>query len=327
MSDKKPQSSEEELSKIDALIAQHSESLEGPQLRYSRAVKYGEDQKKGPSVPHGGYRCHKCGEAGHFIQDCPTDEGKAGKVRQARGIPRTFLESVTEAEAAKSGGAFVSAEGDLVVMKSASKEERLRLVGQSVDVELQRSFGKSWEAVKKAVSCFLCGSVARNPVSTGCCGELFCRDCILSHLDRTVIAIDDDAMECPNCDRKNLSMADLVEDRAVMAVVGQSASMAQPGGGVRAVLPHSKRQRFTKDAVGRTKISVELEGDVGSAPESDTAAGPRITRHANTVLVPGGQKNPFFQIGAPLMSEVEFETWKSDFKSALVRTGQQVPSA
>ena len=326
MSDK-PSKEDEELSKIDALIAQHSEVFEGvPQLRYSRAVKYGVDQasaSKGPAVPHGGYRCHRCGEGGHFIQDCPQGEdGKGGKVRQARGIPRAFLETISEADAAKAGGAFVSAEGGLVVMKSASKEERLRLVGPSVDVELQRAFGKSWEEVKKSISCFLCGEVAKIPTSTSCCGELFCRDCILRHLDRTVVAIDDDSLECPNCDRKDISSADLVPDTSVSSILsrlsGDKASTSTTRSltamaGAKLGQPQSKRAKVLKE-----QLDVEMGDIVTDSAEEDM---PIVKRHPNTVLVPGGRKNPFFQSGAPLLAEAEFSKWQEAFKVTLIRTG------
>ena len=329
---------EDELSKIDAMIAQHSEVFEGaPHLRYSRAVKYGEDQqgRSAPSgsasVPQGNYRCHKCGETGHFIQDCPvgTEEGKMGKVRQARGIPKTFLETVTEAEAAKSGGAFVSAEGDLVVMKTASKEERLRLVGPSTDVELQRAFGKSWEEVKKAISCFLCSDVAKNPVSTPCCGEVFCRQCILSHLDRTIISLDGsmEVRECPNCDRKGIVSSELVPDQALASLIGGRSSINVPMGLSSSSMGDNAFDRKKKQKkVGQGNVEVELGdsivpvSDLSNPASEETRARP--VRHANTVLVPGGSKNPFFEKSPPLLSESEFRLWKSRFGRSLIDSGK-----
>jgi hypothetical protein len=194
-------------------------------------------------------------------------------------------------------------------------------------VDLQRTFGKSWEEVKKAVSCFLCGSVARNPVTTVCCGEIFCRDCILAHLDRTVVALDEDAMECPNCDRKELSMADLVEDRAIKTVVGQSTTGGAFGGttGLVSASSQPKRQRVSK-TTGGASINVELAEDVISAPTTESPTKTRVARHPNTILVPGGHNNPFFKVGAPMLTPEEFEAWKSAFRAALINTGQLVLS-
>lgn len=343
MSDKqkKPRvDDEDELSRIDAMIAQHSDVFEGvPQLRYSRAVKYGEDEKQrsasgGSAVPHGNYRCHKCGEMGHFIQDCPagTEEGKLGKVRQARGIPKTFLETVTEAEAAKSGGAFVSAEGDLVVMKTASKEERLRLVGSSIDVDLQRAFGrKAWEEVKKSISCSLCGEVAKNPVAPLCCGELFCRQCILTHLDRTIISLDEslEVRECPNCDKKGVVASDLVPVNVLASILGKKTSGIEKGsgGGSRVGNIDSFEEDRKKQKKFHGQFEVQLD-DYVTVPESaektdgqSQSQKSRIMRHGNTVLVPGGTKNPFFEKEAPLLSKSEFSLWQERFREALRDAG------
>ena len=315
-----PSNSEDELSRIDALIAQHSDVFEGgPQLRYSKNVRYGEDKKgqsSASSVPHGGYRCHKCGDAGHFIQDCPmnTEEGRAGKVRQARGIPRTFLESITEAEAAKAGGAFVSAEGGLVVMKSASKEERLRMVGPSVDVELQRVFGKCWGDIREMVQCFLCAEAVKNPVITQCCGELFCKQCIVQHLDRRL-------MECPNCELKDIVPASLVGDLSMASVVGERAlaQAPKPGAGktrLRTIQP-SRQQKTTSSTA---KLDIDLEDDILGIKRRVTEKEKKTTvrrRKPNTVLVPGGSRNPFFEMGAKLMSESEYIKWQTLYREAL----------
>ncbi len=327
---KKPSKEDEELSKIDALIAQHADVFDGvPQLRYSRAVKYGTDQStasKGPAVPHGGYRCHRCGEAGHFIQDCPVGEdGKGGsKVRQARGIPKAFLETISEAEAAKAGGAFMSAEGGLVVMKSATKEERLRLVGPSIDVELQRSFGKPWEEIRKAISCFLCSQPVKYPMATTCCGELFCKECILRHLDRTVIAVDDDALECPNCDRKNLSSADLVPNKCINSIVAPLSASDQSELKSLSTIRLSRPVATSgakKLKASREEFDIDIGDLLAKSDEQKTHA--QVTkRHPNTVLVPGGPRNPFFEVGARLLTENEFEKWQAAYRSTLARVGQ-----
>jgi hypothetical protein len=325
---------EDELSKIDALIAQHSEVFDGgPQLRYSKAVKYGTDQasaSKGPAVPHGGYRCHRCGEAGHFIQDCPQGEdGRGGgKVRQARGIPKAFLETISEDQAAKQGGAFVSSEGGLVVMKTASKEERLRLVGPSIDVELQRSFGKPWEEIKTSISCFLCSQVVRVPVSSTCCGELFCKECILSHLERTVVAIDDDALECPNCDKKNISANDLVPNRNIGSILAKLGGTSDQANADMRSFTSTKlpKQLLSSSTTKKLKVSrEELDIDIGellAKSEEQQEYVTRVKRHPHTILVSGGAKNPFFEVGAPLLNPHEFEAWKTAYRTALANVGQ-----
>jgi len=336
-------STDEELSKIDAMIAQHSEVFDGPQLRYSasRQVRYEGNAQPGTAtnkagVPQGNYRCHRCGEAGHFIQDCPVDEAtlRQMKTRQARGVPRAFLESISEAEAAKLGhGAFLNADGELVVMKTASKEERLRLVGPSIDIGLQRFFGRNWEECKKTLSCFLCQDVVKDPVVTNCCGELFCRQCILRHFDKTFTTVDGtiSARECPNCDRSGLAQSDLVVDKALVAMMHEiTGTVASSVGGnvtksTGSFMEPNKRMRTANQTAGnRMQLDVELDTDllngVADARQDDRRTNIAIGK--NSVLVPGGKLNPFFSKKGRVLKPEEFEKWKKLFKDALVHSGQ-----
>lgn len=327
---KKPTATEEELSKIDALISQHtvSDVLEGQssQFRFSSSSR---------SAPSGGYRCHRCGEAGHFIQDCPQGDQSgqksiAGvKTRQARGIPKTFLESITEAEAAKRGlGAFVSAEGELVVMKGASTEERLRLVGPSIDIALQRSFGGScWEQVKKCLYCYICQEVVKDPVIVTCCGELFCRSCILRHLDKTITDFSKDSIVrgCPQCDKTGLNPhTDIVSDMAIASLLasfsGTTLSEQKP------IVAHAREQLPTAPKRARMELDIDeglTTGDQGTYSSRILSNQKNLTK--NTILVPGGSKNPFFS-DAPdstqtLLSEPEFIKWKQLYRDALIQSG------
>lgn len=47
--------------------------------------------------PHSGYVCYRCGQPGHWIQDCPTLEDQSYdniRIRRTTGIPKSFLQSV-----------------------------------------------------------------------------------------------------------------------------------------------------------------------------------------------------------------------------------------
>lgn len=325
--------SDEELSKIDALIAQHSvnEVFDGPQLRYSAAksVRYGEkatsNKEAASNVPHGGYRCHRCGEAGHFITDCPqaTGEEPAGKVRQARGLPKAFLQAVSEEEAAKPGsGAFISADGNLVVLKSATVEERLRLVGPSSEVAITRFFGNCATDAKTALACFICGELAREPTTTPCCGELFCRQCILKHLDRTYTSVDGSVatLECPHCDRTGLNAFDLIPDKTTSQLLSQilgvemATSTNTTLGGVSQVTT-----KHRKVATGLDVEMTHTEDAIVNEKGSQSA----IKRHSNTVLISGGVTNPFFGDKSTILTEPEFEEWRKRYLQALLQAGYE----
>ena len=340
-SDQSKKQTDEELSRIDAMIAQHSEVFDGPELKFSasKQVRYGGDGSSS-TLPSGKYLCHRCGDPGHFVKDCPVDEAtiRQKKARQARGVPKAFLESISQDQAAKLGvGALVSSTGDLVVMKTAGKEERLRLVGPSMDIGMQRFFGKAWENCKRsAFMCFICHDIVKDPVVTNCCGELFCRQCILRHLDKTFTTVDSSisARECPNCDKVGVMPNDLIVDKSFVSMlsditgtVAVATSNRGPGTMVRGS-NDAKRQKTnqTTSGGGKMKLDLEMDSDLigGSvsaeqARSSDTRNTVRIRN--DSVLVPGGKANPFFAEGGRVLNEEEFETWKKLYKDALVRSG------
>jgi len=338
---KKAATTDEELSRIDAMIAQHSEVFDGPQLKFSasKQVKYGEGGSS--SLPSGKYLCHRCGDPGHFIKDCPVDEAtlRQKKSRQARGVPKAFLESISEEQAAKLGvGAFLNSEGDLVVMKTAGKEERLRLVGPSIDIGMQRYFGKAWEDCKRsAFMCFLCHDIVKDPVVTNCCGELFCRQCILRHLDKTFTTVDSSisARECPNCDKVGVTPNDLIVDKTFVSMLNDitgtatiSATTGSTGPTVRNTVD-TKRQKTGRTVAGTGKMKLDLEMDsdlvMGGTGFLDTQRAHELQANVrishNSVLVPGGRKNPFFSENGRVFTEAEFETWKRLYKEALIKSG------
>ena len=340
-SDQAKKQTDDELSRIDAMIAQHSEVFDGPQLKFSasKQVKYGD----GPAsaLPSGKYLCHRCGDPGHFIKDCPVDEAtlRQKKSRQARGVPKAFLESISEEQAAKLGvGAFLNSEGDLVVMKTAGKEERLRLVGPSIDIGMQRYFGKAWEECKRsAFMCFLCHDIVKDPVVTNCCGELFCRQCILRHLDKTFTTVDTSisARECPNCDKVGLTPNDLIVDKSFVSMLNDitgtatvSGSVGTTGSNVRGTID-AKRQKTGRITAGTGKMKLDLEmesdlvvgGTTATVQQQYEELQANVRIGPNSILVPGGKKNPFFSENGRVLTEEEFERWKRLYKDALVKSG------
>lgn len=51
------------------------------------------------AVPPPDYRCHRCGQPGHYIQACPTngdDTFTSARLKKATGIPRSFLKEISE---------------------------------------------------------------------------------------------------------------------------------------------------------------------------------------------------------------------------------------
>lgn len=84
----------------------------------SRGFDYSMPPDKEPPV---GYICYRCGQKGHWIQDCPTNDDPANQDRKrfvrVTGIPRSFLKTVEAPVGAEgsSGGAMLTADGGFVM--------------------------------------------------------------------------------------------------------------------------------------------------------------------------------------------------------------------
>jgi len=95
----------------------------------------GSSKKNAPALnvpdhePPTGYICYRCGEKGHWIQVCPTNDDpnfdNKPRVKRTTGIPRSFLKTVEKPLALTSDGTtddtkvptgvMVNAEGEFVI--------------------------------------------------------------------------------------------------------------------------------------------------------------------------------------------------------------------
>lgn len=82
--------------------------------------KAGESTKPPPV----GYICYRCGQKGHWIQDCPTNADKAWddrpRIKRTTGIPKSFLTTVegpAGGDTNAPAGMMVTAEGGFVIAK------------------------------------------------------------------------------------------------------------------------------------------------------------------------------------------------------------------
>jgi protein MPE1 len=160
--------------------------------------------------PPAGYECHRCGNKGHWIQACPTNNDPTfdnkPRAKKTTGIPRSMLEYIPddEAEAIKNGeveqdpGIWKDDMGRYVRVKTDEKtwqkiqDERTKNAEQVKEVEKGdqelRDHGLECDIDKRPFS---------DPVKTPCCGKTYCRDCI----ENTLLDAD---LLCPNCGEQAL---------------------------------------------------------------------------------------------------------------------------
>lgn len=138
--------------------------------------------KHQPKLPPN-YVCFRCGQKGHFIQHCPTNDDKNFdllKIRKATGIPKDFLKPVVDRDGTS---VLVTKEGGCV---QAQPQEHMFKYQSHITIEI------------KKYTCSYCTSLMTRPVTFGC-EHYFCKSCVL--FDKCVV-----------CGQK---VEEIVEDRAL----------------------------------------------------------------------------------------------------------------
>ena len=312
---KKMSKEQDELSRIDALIAQHDVNLSMPEAQAKQgysAVPHRE--KRQAEVPPPWYKCHRCGGTGHFIQDCSVNEDHSilKQVRQARGIPRAFLQAATEEDLKNSGvGGYVSATGELLVMRQASAQDKARITGESELVRLKKAFGSEWDQMKSPLSCHICSDLAKNAVVTACCATLFCRECLLKHLEKTFAVVEDGnrTRQCPSCPQA-------VQIESIIPDIRTQNLIAQILHGENAILktPGQQREFTTLVQPGKSQVTGKRKNiEISMTGDEDEVGASML----GLVRVPAGYLNPYLVPGRVFKSEQEFLTWQLAYQKGL----------
>ena len=171
--------------------------------------------------PPPGYICYRCGEKGHWIQVCPTNDDPAyenrPRVKRTTGIPRSFLKTVekpialandgTTDEMKQPAGIMVNAEGEWVIAepdKAAWEQYQAKARVSAAAQEAAKQGDKQLQ--ERGLECSIDKHLFVDPTKTPCCQTTFCHDCITNAL------IEND-LRCPKCSTENILIDDLVPDQ------------------------------------------------------------------------------------------------------------------
>ncbi len=208
----------DEARQIRAMMAASSSHWEQSQNEmYAAAQQQGSSLPRRPlrpAVPAGGrggpvqmppdsYSCYRCGQKGHYIQNCSTSTGAAvdrTRIRKTTGIPKSFLkpappsaagEAGDGAQVASSSALLMTEEGSLVFAAPNEQEwDRLTSIKSLASTTAHMSADV---AIPDALKCPICTNLLNGAVSPPCCSAAFCDDCLQRLLD------DAAAPPCPSC--------------------------------------------------------------------------------------------------------------------------------
>jgi protein MPE1 len=175
--------------------------------------------------PPPGYICYRCGEKGHWIKECPTNDDpnyeNKPRIKRTTGIPRSFLKTVEKPaltgdasdDAKPPSGIMLNAEGQFVIAEpdKASWDKFQEKTKSSVAAQKAAALGDK-ELQDRGLECSIDKRVFIDPMKTPCCEKTYCNDCITNAL------IESD-FTCPGCQTEGVLIDDLKPDDETSAKI------------------------------------------------------------------------------------------------------------
>ncbi|KAI0190061.1 MPE1 protein [Xylaria flabelliformis] len=214
--------------KMMAMFQAESDQWTAQQEEMShKTAVYKPGSKKPANVPDheppNGYICYRCGQKGHWIQLCPTNDNpefdNRPRVKRTTGIPRSFLKTVDKSALQQTGadgeevkppsGLMVNADGEFVIAEpDKASWEQFQAKTKSSAAAQKAAFAEDKELEEKGLLCSIDNRMFIDPMKTPCCEKTYCNDCITNAL------IESDFV-CPGCQTDGVLIDDLKSDDAV----------------------------------------------------------------------------------------------------------------
>ncbi|KAM0671896.1 DWNN ubiquitin-like domain-containing protein [Ordospora colligata] len=134
-----------------------------PQGQHHNVHKYNK------AIPES-YVCFRCGQKGHYIQNCHTNQDKAFdilRIRKPSGIPKDFLVPVSGEGASSNTAMLVTSEGGYVKAQPQTQEWKK-----------YKQHTKPMVGIPERLKCPSCHCLLTNPMKTNC-GHVLCDQCVI----------------------------------------------------------------------------------------------------------------------------------------------------
>ncbi|KAH8832965.1 DWNN-domain-containing protein [Flagelloscypha sp. PMI_526] len=209
---------DEEAAAMAAMFQAQSANWEETQEKMSHQQKIFTNPRGGaPHTRHQGlsdrplppsYVCYRCGQKGHWINMCPTNNDREydnrPRIKRTTGIPRSMLKAVQSPQIGGPGeGIMVTPEGGYVVAQPdlASWQKQVAKPKGITVADVRERPPTDSSLVDP-----LDGKLLKDPVRTPCCNTVYSEENIQTHL------LEHD-FTCPNCGKNIQSLDKLVVDK------------------------------------------------------------------------------------------------------------------
>ncbi|KAI3325990.1 DWNN-domain-containing protein [Xylariaceae sp. AK1471] len=304
--------------KMMAMFQAESEQWTAQQeeMAHKTAV-YKPGAKKPANVPDheppNGYICYRCGQKGHWIQLCPTNDNpefdNRPRVKRTTGIPRSFLKTVDKSALQQTGadgeevkppsGLMVNAEGEFVIAEpDKASWEQFQAKTKSSAAAQKAATAEDKELEEKGLLCSIDDRMFIDPMKTPCCEKTYCNDCITNAL------IESDFI-CPGCQTDGVLIDDLKLDDEASAKIQkflkekESAKVKERSQSPPAVQsqPQSPREEKDTPQANSTKTESPAVPDKTKSPTpTNTEVKPPSPDLSKASITPSSSTDPS---GAP----------------------------
>ncbi|KDR80721.1 hypothetical protein GALMADRAFT_241139 [Galerina marginata CBS 339.88] len=208
------------------------------------------------------YVCYRCGQKGHWIQDCPTNSDREfdnrPRIKRTTGIPRSMLKAVDNPNSTElTQGVMVTPDGGYVVAQPdlASWQKQVARPKGLTSAEVREKVPSD-----PSLACPIDNKLFRDAVKTPCCNKAYCEECIQTHLlERDFV--------CPNCGKKVQSLDKLIVDKPTRTRVADYIEKAieeskKEGGEEPAAANRQKSGSPDESAAGEQDIYSDQQPDL-----------------------------------------------------------------
>lgn len=259
-------SSMSEEQRLAAMFEASSQQWSGQLEEMAKQTKvyHNGTKKTSENEPPLGYVCYRCGEKGHWIKECPTNDDPSfenkPRIKRTTGIPRSFLRAV-EKPMANSGvgdetkqhsGVMINAEGQFVIAEPDKKSWELfqAKTKSSAAAEKVAAVGNK-EIQDRGLECSIDKRIFIDPMKTPCCEKTYCNDCITNSL------IESD-FTCPGCQTEGVLLDDLLPDEVMSLKIQQYLEEKNN-------LAREEREK-SKSPTVNSQTSITLEKNKSNSP-------------------------------------------------------------
>ncbi|KAL9128463.1 MAG: hypothetical protein Q9217_002867 [Psora testacea] len=238
----------------------------------------GKPQNVPDHPPPPGYVCYRCGEKGHWIMECPTNNDPAfdgrPRIKRTTGIPKSFLKTVEKPTTLMNDGitdstkqptgVMVNSEGEWVIAEPDQAAWDKFQAQAKVSAAAENAAAQGSKQLRdRGLECKIDKRLFVDPTKTPCCHTTYCHECIQN-------ALLDNDLCCPHCSTDNVPVDDLIPDEEMAANIRKyQEERAAAGESVKEEPDITIKQQHNENPAKYTRSPLTVHAGKPALPQKD----------------------------------------------------------